>query len=81
MAKKDFLVHIDLNKNEIQNMRLRVLATPPTPTANDIGLIYWNSADNTPYAWTGTAWIDLGSMYSHPTFSGTGRTIYSFIRS
>lgn len=73
MAKKDFLVHIDMNKNEIQNMRLQVLATPPTATVSDIGLTYWNSADDTPYAWTGTAWIDLGAAYSHPTFPGTGQ--------
>lgn len=73
MAKKDFLVHIDLNKNEIQNMRLQVLATPPTAVAGDVGLTYWNSADNTPYTWTGTAWLDLGSIYSHPEYLGTGQ--------
>ena len=73
MAKKDFLVHIDLNKNEIQNMRLQVLATPPSTTAGDIGLTYWNSTDDTAYSWTGTEWLDLGQVYSHPTFSGTGQ--------
>lgn len=73
MAKRDFIVHIDLNKNEIQNMRLQVLATPPTATASDIGLTYWNSADDTAYAWTGTDWIDLGAAYSHPSFPGTGQ--------
>ena len=71
MAKKDFLVHIDLNKNEIQNMRLQVLATAPSVSAGDIGFTYWNSADDTAYSWTGTEWIDLGSVYSHPTFPGT----------
>lgn len=73
MAKKDFLVHIDLNKNEIQNMRLQVLATPPSVNAGDIGFTYWNSADDTAYSWTGTEWIDLGQAYTHPTFSGTGQ--------
>ena len=73
MAKKDFLVHIDLNKNEIQNMRLQVLATAPSVSAGDIGFTYWNSTDNIPYAWTGTAWLDLGSVYSHPEYSGTGQ--------
>lgn len=73
MAKKDFLVHIDLNKNEIQNMRLQVLATPPSVIAGDIGFTYWNSADNTAYSWTGTEWLDLGQVYTHPTFSGTGQ--------
>ncbi|MBQ0148050.1 MAG: hypothetical protein KBS93_06330, partial [Flavobacteriaceae bacterium] len=54
-------------------MRLQVLATPPTVVAGDVGLTYWNSADNTPYAWTGTAWLDLGSIYSHPEYAGTGQ--------
>ena len=73
MAKKDFIVHIDMNKNEIQNMRLQVLATPPSATASDIGLTYWNSADDTAYSWTGTDWLDLGQVYTHPTFTGTGQ--------
>ena len=73
MAKKDFIVHIDLNKNEIQNMRLQVLATAPSVSAGDIGFTYWNSTDNTAYSWTGTDWIDLGGVYSHPAFPGTGQ--------
>src|SRR5690606_33814321 len=73
MAKRDFIVHIDLNKNEIQNMRLQVLATPPTVSSNDIGFTYWNSADNTAYSWTGSSWLDLGNVYSHPTYAGTGQ--------
>lgn len=73
MAKRDFLVHIDLNKNEIQNMRLQVLATAPSVSAGDIGFTYWNSTDNIPYAWTGTVWLDLGSVYSHPEYLGTGQ--------
>lgn len=50
-----------------------MLATPPTTTASDIGFTYWNSADNTAYAWTGSSWLDLGNVYSHPTYAGTGQ--------
>lgn len=73
MAKLDSLVHIDYNKNEILNARLQNLATAPTVTPSDIGFTYWNITDNTAYSWTGTAWIDLGAAYSHPTFPGTGQ--------
>ncbi|MBQ0148931.1 MAG: hypothetical protein KBS93_10930, partial [Flavobacteriaceae bacterium] len=54
-------------------MRLQVLATAPTAIASDVGLTYWNSTDNKPYAWTGTAWLDLGSIYSHPDYAGTSQ--------
>lgn len=73
MAKIDSLVHIDFTKNEILNARLQNLATAPSVTPTDIGFTYWNTTDNTAYSWTGTAWIDLGAAYSHPTFAGTGQ--------
>lgn len=73
MPKKDFIVHIDMNKQEIQNMRLQTLATAPTVTGNDIGFTYWNTADKTAYSWTGADWIDLGAVYTHPTFAGTAQ--------
>lgn len=73
MAKLDSLVHIDFTKNEILNARLQNLATAPSLTSNDAGFVYWNLTDNTAYGWTGTAWIDLGGVYSHPLFPGTGQ--------
>lgn len=73
MAKLDSLVHIDYNKNEILNARLQNLATAPSVTASDAGFVYWNLTDNTAYSWTGTSWIDLGGVYSHPLFPGTGQ--------
>lgn len=73
MAKKDFLVHIDLNKNELLNAKLQNLTTPPALTASDAGFIYWNTTDNLPYLWTGTDWLNLGDVYNHPTFPGTGQ--------
>lgn len=73
MAKLDSLVHLDLTKQELLNARLQNLATAPSVTPSDIGFTYWNITDNTAYSWTGTAWIDLGAAYSHPTFPGTGQ--------
>lgn len=73
MAKIDSLVHIDFTKNEILNARLQNLATAPSVTPSDIGFTYWNMSDDTAYSWTGTEWLDLGQVYTHPTFSGTGQ--------
>lgn len=69
MAGKDFLVHIDLNKNQLLNAALQVLATDPS--APTLGQIYWNSTDATAYAWTGVKWLDLGEL--HKTYAGTGQ--------
>jgi hypothetical protein len=85
MAKIDFLVDIDLNKNQLLNAALQNLAVPPSTTGLPIGFIYWNTAANsgagTAYAWTGSAsnpntdagWLDLGQAYTHPTFPGNGQ--------
>ena len=73
MAKIDSLVHIDFTKNEILNARLQNLTTAPSVTSSDVGFTYWNTSDDTAYSWTGTEWIDLGQVYTHPTFSGTGQ--------
>lgn len=75
MAKKTFKVHLDLSKQELLNARLQNLATPPTVAATDIGFTYWNTADKTAYSWTGTAWIDLGQVYTHPSYPGTAQPV------
>lgn len=66
MAKRDFLVDIDLNKNQLLNMKLQNLATAPTLAAGDAGFIYWNTTDAKAYFWTGTAWrvVPLGTDLS-----------------
>lgn len=54
MSKK-FLVPIDLNKLEIQNVALQNLATAPSsPVA---GQVYFNTTDDKAYCWDGTTWI------------------------
>lgn len=75
MAKKDFLVDIDLNKNQLLNAILQNLAVAPSTSGLPVGYVYWNTTDNTAYAYTGLAapneWVDLGSAYQHPSFPGT----------
>lgn len=60
MAKK-FLTHIDLNKNQIWNVALHNLATPPSSPVD--GQIYYNTANQTIYYWnqTGLTWVALSA--------------------
>lgn len=73
MAVKKFNTHIDLMKSEILNAKLQNVATPPSVTANDAGLIYFNTADKKAYCWSGTAWLDLSSLYTHPAYAGASQ--------
>lgn len=63
MAVKQFLVHIDLTQNEIQNAVLQNLATTPAGP-NIVGRMYYNTADNKPYicvvAGTPGTWVSFG---------------------
>jgi len=59
MAKRDFLVSIDLNKNELLNGVIQNLASDPTTPSE--GQIYYNTTDDTVYCWANGAWLDLGS--------------------
>lgn len=58
MAKK-VLTNLDLNKNEIQNVRVQNLASAPQNPVE--GQIYFNTTDHKFYIYNGSSWIDLTS--------------------
>lgn len=62
-----FLANIDLNKNQLQNALIHVLAADPgSPTE---GQIYYNSVSKTLRIYSGSAWVVLGRLdqISSPT--------------
>lgn len=66
MAKK-FLVPIDLNQLELQNVRMQNLASAPASPV--VGQFYYNTATNKAMVWDGTNWIpwEVGASVSPAT--------------
>ena len=60
------LTPLDMNKNEVQNMRLQSLAAAPGSPVE--ALIYYNSNDKKAYIHNGTLFMPL--TYVHPNHSG-----------
>lgn len=55
-----YLTNLDLNKNQLLNAVLQKLATPP---ANPVaGQVYYNTASNRSFYWSGTAWVGMDSQ-------------------
>ena len=53
----NFLNNLDLNKNQLQNAVVQVLATAPSNAVE--GQIYYDSSDNNIYFYDGTAWASF----------------------
>jgi hypothetical protein len=75
MAAKKFLVPVDLNQNEIQNVVIQNLATfPSSPVA---GQVVFRTSDDIHYGWDGSTWHSLygssGSVVS--VVAGDGITV------
>jgi hypothetical protein len=62
MAAIKHLVDIDLNQNSLNNARLQNLSGAPVTPAPVVGQIYYDTGDDTAYAWTGSSWLDLGNQ-------------------
>ena len=54
---KNILTDLDLNNNEIKNMRVHSLSSAPSNAK--IGQIYYNTADKSLYQFNGTTWIPI----------------------
>jgi len=63
----NYLSSIDLNKNELQNAKIHVLATAPSSPQE--GQIYYNSTDNKLYFYDGSNWIDASGDIKSVTSS------------
>ena len=68
----NYLSSIDLNKNELQNAKIHVLATAPSSPQE--GQIYYNSTDNKLYFYDGSNWIDASGDIKSVT-SATSNTL------
>jgi len=76
MAAKKFIVHIDLNKNQLLNAVVQNLATDPTSPLQ--GQIYFNTANKILWGYNGTVWVDMmasgGATYTHPEATNGAQT-------
>lgn len=66
---KNFLVSLNLNKNELQNAKMQNLATAPQSPVT--GQMYYNTGDNKAYIYNGTSWVDMTAVPSSGTLDYT----------
>lgn len=61
-AENKFLVHLNLNGNEIRNGVLQNLSSAPeVETGTNIGRMYYDTTEKTPKIFNGTEWISFGN--------------------
>ena len=58
----NYLSSINLNKNELRNAAIHVLATPPSSPVT--GQVYFDSTDEKIYVWDGTDWQPVGDVHT-----------------
>jgi hypothetical protein len=71
MAQVNFLSDINLSNNQLLNLKLQNLATPPATTGwtgINLGWTYWNTTDLKAYSWNGASWTSLS--YTAPNHTG-----------
>ena len=71
MAEIKQIVHLDLTGQQIWNAGFQTLGTAPSTPF--VGQFYYNTATSKFEGWNGTIWVDLGDMYSHPSFPGAAQ--------
>ena len=60
-AENKFLVHLNLNGNEIRNVVLQNLSSAPeVETGTNIGRMYYDTTEQTPKIFNGTEWVSFG---------------------
>lgn len=73
MAKKTFLVDIDLSQNQLTNAKVHSLPVAPTSPAPVEGQMYFNTTDKKMYVYNNTSWVDaLQQNSSTSTSLSTG---------
>jgi hypothetical protein len=67
MAKKTFLVDLDLQNNQLINATLQNSSSPPSLVGKIAGFAYWNTTDRTVYVYSGLSspneWVNLAAVH------------------
>lgn len=68
MATRNYVAHIDLKQNELQNAVVQNLSTAPSNPK--VGQEYYNTTTNQKLIWNGTAWVDETSQGNYTFTNG-----------
>ncbi|MEE1020946.1 MAG: hypothetical protein U0L93_05945 [Bacteroidales bacterium] len=80
MANRQFFVDLDLNLNQLLEVRVENLSTTPTATEEQAGRIIYNTQTKILQFCTGTAWITLpSSLTLNKATNANGETEYTFM--